>query len=380
MPTTRGLALASMFGIGIAFLFAVFVLPGVLLFFGRWIFWPKIPRVGTEVNHRFWDRIGNVVRSKPVMVSVVAMIFLAIASVGALQIRTGLTQAEQFIETPESIAAAEVLEEKFPDQQATPAIIATQEPERVTAVLEDEGASVIPQEPAGDWDILQVSGGTTEELRSSLEGTDALVGGQEAELHDTEQSAAEDRTLIFPVILLVLLIALMILLRSILAPVIMTATVLITNIAALGLGWWISTGILGFSSFDALTPLYSFVFLVALGIDYSIFLITRAREEARVVGTKEGVLRSCPPPVASSPRPVSSWPPCSPHSGVLPLVVLAQVGIVIFIGVLLDTLIVRTILIPAVVQLLGDKFWVAGQGEAEQAGDEQVVATAASEL
>ena len=381
VPTTRGLGLASMFGIGIAFLFAVFVLPGVLLFFGRWIFWPKIPRVGTEVNHRFWDRIGNVVRSKPVMVSVVAMIFLAIASVGALQIRTGLTQAEQFIETPESIAAAEVLEEKFPDQQATPAIIATQEPERVTAVLEDEGASVIPQEPAGDWDILQVSGGTTEELRSSLEGTDALVGGQEAELHDTEQSAAEDRTLIFPVILLVLLIALMILLRSILAPVIMTATVLITNIAALGLGWWISTGILGFSSFDALTPLYSFVFLVALGIDYSIFLITRAREEARVVGTKEGVLRS----LSSTGGVITSagilLAAVFAALGVLPLVVLAQVGIVIFIGVLLDTLIVRTILIPAVVQLLGDKFWWPGKVKPKkQAGDEQVVATATSEM
>ncbi len=173
----------------------------------------------------------------------------------------------------------------------------------------------------------------------------------------------------------------MILLRSILAPVIMTATVLITNIAALGLGWWISTGILGFSSFDALTPLYSFVFLVALGIDYSIFLITRAREEARVVGTKEGVLRS----LSSTGGVITSagilLAAVFAALGVLPLVVLAQVGIVIFIGVLLDTLIVRTILIPAVVQLLGEKFWWPGKVKPKkQAGDEQVVATAASEL
>ena len=382
VPTTRGLGLASMFGIGVAFLFAVFVLPGILLLFGRWIFWPKIPRVGQEVSHRFWDRIGNVVRSKPVTVTIVSLLFLGLASLGALQIRTGLTQAEQFLETPESISAATVLEEKVPEQQATPAFIATQEPERVTEVLEAEGANVIPQEPSGDWDILQVSSdGTTEELRSTLEGTDALVGGQEAELYDTEQSAAADRTLIFPVILLVLLVALMVLLRSILAPVIMTATVLITNVAALGLGWWISTGILGFEKFDALTPLYAFVFLVALGIDYSIFLITRAREEARTHGTKEGVLRS----LSATGGVITSagilLAAVFAALGVLPLVVLAQVGIVIFIGVLLDTLVVRTILIPALVQLLGEKFWWPGRVKPKkQSSDEKVVATAASEL
>ncbi|GAB3703428.1 MMPL family transporter [Corynebacterium nasicanis] len=361
VPTTRGLGLASMFGIGIAFLFATLVLPGVLLFFGRWIFWPRIPREGTEIRHHFWDRVGGLVRSRPALVSIVAVMLLGIACLGALQIRTGLTQAEQFIDTPESITAAELLEEKFPEQNATPAIVATREAPRVTAVLEESGASVTPQEPAGGWEILQVSGGTTEELRQTLDGTDALVGGQEAELHDTEKSAAADRTLIFPVILLVLLFALMILLRSVLAPLIMTATVLFTNVAALGLGWWISTGILGFSSFDALTPLYSFVFLVALGIDYSIFLITRAREEAREVGTKEGVLRS----LSATGGVITSagilLAAVFAALGVLPLVVLAQVGIVIFIGVLLDTLVVRTILIPALVQLLGEKFWWPGR-------------------
>lgn len=361
VPTTRGLGLASMFGIAVAFLFAVLVLPGVLLLFGRWIFWPRIPRVGRDVDHRFWDRIGGVVRSRPVLVTVVSLLLLGGASVGALQIRTGLTQAEQFLDTPESITAAAVLEEKFPDQQATPAFVATQEPERVTAALESAGHNVVPQEPAGEWEILQVSGGGTEELRATLEGTDALVGGQEAELHDTEQSAAADRTLIFPVILLVLLVALMVLLRSVLAPLIMTATVLLTNVAALGLGWWISTGVLGFSSFDALTPLYAFVFLVALGIDYSIFLITRAREEARTHGTREGVLRA----LSATGGVITSagvlLAAVFAALGVLPLVVLAQVGIVIFIGVLLDTLVVRTILIPALVQLLGERIWWPGR-------------------
>lgn len=360
VPTTRGLGLASMVGIAVAFIFAVFVLPGILLLFGRWIFWPRIPRVGEEPDHRFWDRIGGLVRSRPAPVAAVSLALLGAACLGALQISTGLSQADQFIDTPESISAAAVLEEKFPDQQATPAIVATRQAQDVTAALESAGATVRPQDPAGDWEILQVAGPGTGELRSTLEGTDALVGGQDAQLYDAEASAAEDRTLIFPVILLVLLIALMVLLRSVVAPVLMTATVLLTNVAALGLGWWVSTGLLGFERFDAATPLYAYVFLVALGIDYSIFLITRAKEEAKTHGTREGVLRS----LSATGGVITSagilLAAVFAALGVLPLVVLAQVGIVIFIGVLLDTLVVRTLLIPALVQLLGEKFWWPG--------------------
>ncbi|QGU04874.1 Putative membrane protein YdgH [Corynebacterium comes] len=361
VPTTRGLGLASMIGILIAFIFAVFVLPGILLLFGRWVFWPKVPRLDDEPDHRFWDRIGQVVRVRPALVTAVSLILLGAASLGALQISTGLSQAEQFIDTPESITAAATLEEKFPDQQATPAVVVTQEAPAVTTLLEQSGATVRPQEPVGGWEILQVSGSDTEQLRNTLEGTDALVGGQDAELYDAEASAAEDRMLIFPVILLVLLLALMVLLRSVVAPVIMTATVLLTNIAALGLGWWVSTGLLGFERFDASTPLYAYVFLVALGIDYSIFLITRAKEEAKTHGTEEGVLRS----LSATGGVITSagvlLAAVFAALGVLPLVVLAQVGIVIFIGVLLDTMIVRTLLIPALVQLLGEKFWWPGR-------------------
>lgn len=357
VPSTRGLGLASMFGISVALLFAMFVLPGALVSVNRWVFWPQVPKVGQETEHRFWNRIGDIVRSRPISVALISLIVLSVASIGALQIRTGLTQADQFIDTPESITAGAMLEDSFPDQQATPSILATHNASAVTATLEEQGANVQPQEPAGGWEILQVSGPNTEELRSILDGTDALVGGQDAQLLDAEDSASDDRFIIFPLILLLILLALMVLLRSILAPLIMTATVLLTNVAALGLGWWISTGIFGFERFDATTPLYAFVFLVALGIDYSIFLITRAREEARVHGTKEGVLRS----LSATGGVITSagilLAAVFAALGVLPLVVLAQVGIVIFIGVLLDTLIVRTILIPAIVQMLGEKFW-----------------------
>ncbi|RNE49384.1 MMPL family transporter [Corynebacterium alimapuense] len=357
IPTTRGLGMASVFGIIVAFIFAMFVLPGILVFFGRWVFWPKVPKLGDSVNHKFWDRIGEFVRGRPIPVVLVSLLILGAASIGAFQLETGLTRSDQFIDTPESISAATDLEEAFPDQDATPAIVATQQAEMVTTSLEEDGATVTPQEPAGDWDILQIAGPDTAELRELLTGTDALVGGTDAQLYDAEISNAADRQVIFPVILALILVTLMVLLRSVVAPLIMTATVVLTNVAALGVGWWISVGIFGFERFDGSTPLYAFVFLVALGIDYSIFLITRAKEEAKIVGTKEGVLRSLSATggvITSAGILLAS---VFAALGVLPLVVLAQLGIVIFVGVLLDTLLVRTILIPALVQILGEKFW-----------------------
>ena len=358
-PSTRGLGLASAVGVLVALFFAVFCLPGMLVLFGRWIFWPKRPDYGTEVNHRFWDRIGGRVRRRPGVIAGASLALLAVASLGALQISTGLSQAEQFLDTPESITAAEDLGQAFPNQSATPAQVATTQPEDVTAVLEETGATVTPSgQPVDGWTVLQVSTeADTGQLRETLTGTDALVGGQDAQLYDTEQAAERDRGIIFPLVLALIFLALVLVLRSLVAPLIMVASVLLTNLAALGLGWWISTGVLGFTTFDSTTPLYSFVFLVALGIDYTIFLITRARDDARRVGTKEGVLTA----LSATGGVITSagilLAAVFAALGVLPLVVLAQIGIVICIGVLLDTLVVRTLLVPSIVQLLGEKFW-----------------------
>lgn len=374
-PATRGLGLASALGISIAFIFGAFVLPGVLLLFGRWIFWPRRPEVGQQPDHKFWNRIANGVRRRPVPVLVAALTVLGISCVGYFQVSTGISQSEQFIETPESISASVELSEKFPGQDATPAIVLTSQPDEATAILEREGAIVQPGDPVGDQAVLQVSGPDTLELRELLAGTDSLVGGQDAELQDAEDYGERDRMIIFPLVLLLVFVALIVLLRSLLAPAIMVASVLLTNVAALGLGWWVSSGLFGFENFDAATPLYAFVFLVALGIDYTIFLVTRAREEATTHGTKEGILRS----LSSTGGVITSagilLAAVFAALGVLPLVVLAQVGIVIFIGVLLDTLIVRTILVPALVQLLGEKFWwpakVDSKADAQAAAESQ---------
>ena len=352
VPTTRGLGLAAVVGIIIAFCYAMFVLPGVLLLFGRWIFWPRIPQADSSSRTNLWLWIGTLVSKKPLHVTVASLVALGISSIGALQIHTGLSPAEQFTTIPESISVATELSQAFPEQNATPAVIATKDAEAVSKILPTTEVST------GEWSILETTSPlTTPQLRERLAETTSLVGGQAAELYDAETFAAADRLLIFPLILVLIFLTLVVLLRCFLAPLIMTATVLITNIAALGIGWWISTNVFGFTAFDSDTPLYAFVFLVALGIDYSIFLITRTQEETTSMRTKDAVLQA----LSSTGGVITSagilLAAVFAALGALPLVVLAQIGIVIFAGVLLDTLVVRTILIPAIVQLLGERFW-----------------------
>ncbi|WP_448855345.1 MMPL family transporter [Corynebacterium camporealensis] len=357
VPTIQGLGVAAAIGVSIAWIFALFALPGVLVLFGRWIFWPRKPQYGDKQKAKVWDRIGNVVKSRPRVIGGVAFISLLVCCIGYFQTSTGLTQAEQFIDTPESIAAGEELEQEFPDQSATPPLVATQDPESTTATIEGMGATVTEQGSADGWTLMQVSGAEFEELRAEFPGDDVLVGGPAADLADGEEAAADDRMLIFPLVLGLIFLTLIVMLRSLVAPIIMVASVLLTNVAAIGLGWWVSHYILGFDSFDSSTPLYAFVFLVALGVDYTIFLITRAREDAREVGTRRGILTA----LSSTGGVITSagivLAAVFSALGVLPLVVLAQLGVTVFIGVLLDTLIVRTILVPSVVQVIGEKFW-----------------------
>ncbi|WP_040422540.1 MMPL family transporter [Corynebacterium lipophiloflavum] len=352
-PTNRALGLSAAFGVGVALFFGAFVLPGILVLFGRWIFWPKAPQVGDTTNHRVFDAVGRFVAARPAAVLGSSLVVLGIMCAGALQITTGLTQSDQFIDTPESITAADDLSGAFPNMSATPAIVLTPDTAAATAALEEAGLSVMD---SGDGS-LQVSGGGTAEIREALAGTDAKVGGLDAELYDTEQAAADDRMIIFPVVLLLIFISLVVLLRSLVAPVVMTASVLLTNVAALGIGWWVSHYIFGFERFDSTTPLYAFVFLVALGIDYTIFLVTRAREDSADVGTRRGILTA----LSTTGGVITSagilLAAVFAALGVLPLVALAQIGIVICLGVLLDTLIVRSLIVPSVVELLGDKFW-----------------------
>jgi RND superfamily putative drug exporter len=184
-----------------------------------------------------------------------------------------------------------------------------------------------------------------------------FVSGSDASRIDERDGAARDRFVVFPLILLLVLGALVLLLRSIVAPLVLVVTVVATYLAALGASWVVFTRLLGFEALDVSTPLFAFLFLVALGVDYNIFLVTRAREEAPTHGTGPGVLRA----LSATGGVITSagvlLAAVFATLGVLPLVVLAQLGVVIGIGVLLDTLLVRTVLVPSLVVLLGERFW-----------------------
>ena len=373
-PATRGLGLACAVGVVVAATFALVVLPAALVVFGRWIFWPKVPNVGQTGladGDSLWARVGTAVARRPAGFVTVTVLALGVMAGGISQIQTGLDAPDQFLQKPEAIAAGERLAESFPAGAADPAYVVTRGDagtveaavrgvEGVTAVR--VGASgngitevdaVIEAEPGSD-----AAADTVVALRDALSGEpDTHVGGTEAEALDASEAAARDRQLILPLILALVLVALAVLLRSLVAPVVLVATVVATYLASLGLSWAIFTEVLGFEKLDDGVPLLAFVFLVALGVDYNIFLVTRAAEEARGHGAKQGMLRA----LAATGGVITSagilLAAVFAVLGVLPLVVLAQLGVVICVGVLLDTLVVRTVLVPAIALILGDRFW-----------------------
>ena len=223
--------------------------------------------------------------------------------------------------------------------------VADEDLTRIDVVLADEPGSDAAQD-------------TIVDLRDALASyDDTWVGGSEAEAVDATEAAQQDRQVIMPLILLVVLVALGLLLRSVTAPLILVSTVVATYLASLGLSWWIFTGVLGFERLDDGVPLLAFLFLVALGVDYNIFLVSRAAEEAAGHGPRQGMLRALTATGGVITSAGILLAAVFAVLGVLPLVVLAQLGVVICIGVLLDTLLVRTVLVPAIAFETGSGFW-----------------------
>ena len=373
-PATRGLGLASAVGIVVAAFFALVVLPATLVVFGRWVFWPKVPHEGEPAladTRSLWRRIGDFVARRPRTVAGVSLVVLLGLATAISGITTGLSTSDQFLQKPEAIAASERLAESFPAGAADPAIVVTTADgdtvlESVTSSSGVESARVT-NEGGGVTQIDAVLRGepasaearqAVETLRSDLSAVgNTHVTGTEAIALDAAQASARDRALIFPLILGLVLVALMLLLRSVVAPIILVSTVVVTYLTSLGVSWLLFTRLLGFERLDDTAPLYAFVFLVALGVDYNIFLVSRAWEETRAHGTRQGMLRA----LAATGGVITSagilLAAVFAVLGVLPLVVLAQVGVIICVGVLLDTLVVRTLVVPAIALVLGDRFW-----------------------
>jgi RND superfamily putative drug exporter len=374
LPGTRALGLASAVGIVVAAGYALLVLPAVLVLFGRWIFWPIVPRVGQVASadsRSFWRRVGDLVAARPTAFVAGTLVLLAVLASGLTQVRTGLGPTDQFLQKPEAIAASERLARSFPAGSSDPLVVLTPgDPAAVVSAVTALPAVSGARPGASSGGLTQVSvvlrpepgsdaaRQAVRDVRAALGGIPgALVGGTEAKGVDAADAAGRDRAVIFPLILGLVLLSLLVLLRSVVAPVILVLTVVATYLAALGASWWIFTKVFGFAALDVSAPLYTFLFLVALGVDYNIFLVTRAREEAAEHGARAGMLRA----LAATGGVITSagilLAAVFAVLGVLPLVVLAQIGVIICLGVLLDTLVVRTVLVPAIAILLGDRFW-----------------------
>ena len=373
-PATRGLGLACAIGVVVAATFVMVALPAAMVCFGRWIFWPKIPRVtadGTPTPVSLWRRIGDAVAKRPAVYAAATLALLAIVALPIAGVQTGLSQADQFLQKPEAIAAAERI--------ATSYSAGSVDPTRVyTKAATADVLTTIKAVPAVEAVRPGATGGGVTELvvtlktePSSAEAKQAIrdlrtalasypdthVGGTEAKALDTTDASANDRLLILPLILGLVFLALVVLLRSLVAPVLLVLTVLITYVSSFGISWVLFTRVFGFQRLDDSTPLLAFVFLVALGIDYNIFLVSRALEESRTHGSREAMIRA----LASTGGVITSagilLAAVFAVLGVLPLVALAQIGVIICVGVLLDTLVVRTVLVPALALMLGDAFW-----------------------
>lgn len=372
-PNNQSLGLAAALGLLVALLFALFVLPAALSLFGRGLFWPFIPRAGDEEKSRdgVWFRIARAVVRRPVVMLAAAAVVLGVLASGLLGAKVGLSQTDQFRVTAESVDGLETLSEHFPPGAADPVTIIAPADE-TDAVLARTGQTdgVDSARPSGrSGDLVKITAtltdppatpesiATIKALRGDLAEFDALVGGSVAKDLDSRTGAERDLRVVVPLILLVVLLVLIAVLRSIAAPLVLIVINLISTLAALGLGIWVSNHVFGFPALDVNTPLYAFLFLVALGIDYTVFLVLRAREETAhhgtvdaivlAVGLTGGVITSAGIVLAS----------VFAVLGVLPLITLTQVGLIVGLGILLDTFLVRTIVVPAVFALAGDRIW-----------------------
>jgi RND superfamily putative drug exporter len=395
LSDTVALGVTAAAGIGIAALFALLVLPAALVVCGRGLFWPFVPRVRESEPQQagVWARIGRGVARRPGVVTVASLLILAVLSAGLAGTRLGLSQAEQFRVEAESVDGLETLSRYFPAGASAPAVIVSA-PAQAEEVLAAASASPgvaqarITERTAEVVRIdatLDAAPGTEESyttirtLRTAVHAVpdaSAMVGGSVAIDLDVRDASRRDLRLIVPLILLVVLLVLGVLLRAVVAAVLLILTVVASFAAALGAGAWLFREVLGYPALDNPVPLFAFLFLVALGVDYNIFLVTRAREEAAVRGTRDGMIVALSATGAVITSAGVLLAAVFAVLGVLPVVTLTQIGVIVGLGVLLDTLLVRTVLVPALATLLGERFWwparvaPARQSDAVGAGPE----------
>ncbi|SDK14798.1 MMPL family transporter [Streptomyces indicus] len=390
LTNNRALGPVGAIGIVCAVLSTLTFLPAVLVLLGRAAYWPAKPKSAEEsAGHGVWRRVAALVDRAPRKVWAGTLAALVVCAGFAPMLSSkGVPLDEVFVNETRSVAAQETLGKHFPGGSGNPAVVIADAGrlDPVLAAVEDtEGvASAAPASASGrpgGGEPLVVDGrvridatlrdaadsdaakDTVARLRTAVHavsGADALVGGYTAQQYDTQRTAEADRTIIVPVVLGIILVILVGLLRSLAMPVLLVATVALNFLATLGVSALVFEHVLGFGGTDPSVPLYGFVFLVALGVDYNIFLMSRVREESLRHGTREGVLRGLTATggVISSAGVVLAATFAA--LAVIPLSFLVQIAFIVTFGVLLDTLVVRSLLVPALVRDIGPRAWWPG--------------------
>ena len=380
--STRGLGPVAAIGVFVALAVMTTLLPALLVIVGRWVFWPAVPRYGSAepTSRGLWARTGARIARRPRWTWVTTAVVLAGLATGLLALdANGLTNAQTFRGQPDSVAGEQVLAAHFPAGAGNPVVVvahSAQAPAVRAAFAGTPGidpATVTPPISRGGTAYLQgtltsapdsqAGYDTVDRVRDRVHAVpdaDAKVGGNTAINLDVQRAAAHDRNVIIPIVLAVVFVILALLLRAVLGPLILIGTVVLSFAAALGASALVFRYVFGFGGADTSLPLFVFVFLVALGIDYNIFLMTRVREESARVGTRRaavvglaatgGVITSAGLVLAGTFAVLAT----------LPLTTFAEIGFAVALGVLLDTIVVRSILVTALNLDLGGRIWWPG--------------------
>lgn len=378
LNSTASLGPIGAIGIFTAMFSMLTLLPAMLVICPRWVFWPKVPKVGTEgvdANHGPWRRLGDRTAKSPRRVWIGALVVLVIMCAGLFAYDNGLTSSGGFRDDVEAVTGEELIAESFPAGSNAPTDIIVSDPAKVpavTAAVEDvDGVASVRPVARGESGVLLnavlvPNPYSTEafdlipgirDAAKEAGGQQTLVGGGTAVEYDIRQANDRDVKLIVPLVLIVVFLILIVLLRSIIAPLLLIGTVVVSFAAALGVGVLVSKYLFDFPGTDPSLPLFVFVFLVALGIDYNIFLMARVREETMTHGTREGMLRG----LAVTGGVITSAGVVLAGTfmvlAILPLVFLTEMGFTVAFGVLLDTFLVRSVLVPALTLDIGPKIW-----------------------
>jgi len=378
LNSTKSLGPVAAIGIGVGLLVMITLLPALLVIFGRWLFWPMTPRNGVEVPtaRGLWAKVGRAIARRPRMVWLVTAAVLGIMALGAIGFKAnGLSSKDTYRNTPDSVKGDAVLSAHFSAVGAGQPVVIVGNAASARAmegVLHGD-SNITAVEPAVIKDGYALTEGTLtvtpdsaaayatiDHLRTAahqIPNADAKVGGATAVILDTERASKHDRQMIIPIILVVVFVILSLLLRSLLAPFVLMLTVILSFAAAFGACAQIFTHILKFNGADSSLPLFVFVFLVALGIDYNIFLMTRVREEAHHGDTKKAALTG----LAATGAVITSAGAVLAGTfsvlATLPLTAFAEIGFTVAFGILLDTLIVRSVLVTALALDIGNVIW-----------------------